>query len=315
MVRSHFPQQNLQTVIVGTDTPPQGLKSVSQGFLLDNFPGAQAAYSLRQLSTAYTGPAIRIRQTIIMSEKDIGFLSDGNLDIQSIIDFIEFGDLAVVRWYDQSGNGIDLIQNTIGKAPLIVDESVLQKSNNAVSMLFNGVDDQLLSTLTLPTPASHLFIFTVGSKTVQGTNTDLFNFNFPDSPNHVFVRISNANMIIWDAGPPGTDRLTSPLGFNDEFQHIYGFSKTAGTNNQKILEDGTEIAQRTQGSTSTVLNEISVAPKDFLFQELIFYDTNELANFIAISDAMISYWKNVQITTELGEVITTELGEPLVTEA
>lgn len=303
-------------------SPTQGLPAPSL-LLLDNFPGAQVAYSLRKLRSSYNGPAIRVRNTIIQSETDIGFLSDGNLDIQALLDFnaLGFGNTDVVTWYDQSGNGIDLIQNTQDEAPLIVVSGVVQKSNNAVAMVFDGIDDDMVSSLSLPTPASHLFIFTVTAKDVLSNNADLFNFNFPDAINHVFVRISNANMIIWDAGPAASNRLTSPLGFNDTFQHIYGFSKTAGTDNQKILEEGTEIAQRTQGSTSTVLDQISVATNaggapfaNIRMQELIFYDSNELTNFTAISDAMEGYWKNVQITTELGEVITTELGAPLVTE-
>jgi len=293
--------------------------------LLDSFPGAEIAYSLRQLRSAYTGPAIRVRRTSDGTEQDIGFLADGNLDLVSLTSFVGASDGQVKIWYDQSGNGIDLDDNADNtKLPLIIIAGVLQKSNNVVAMKFDASNDVLLSTLSLPTPASHLFIFTVGNKVDIGNNTDLFNLNSPDDPNHVFVRISNANMIIWDAGPSGSNRLTSPLGFNDTLHHVYAFSKTAGTDNQRILEDSIQIAQRTQGSTSTVLSEISVGATgptsgpfaSYQYQELVFYDTDQQVNLFTISNAIMNYWKSVAFLTEDSlNIITTEDDIALVTEA
>lgn len=324
MVKANFPQQHRQSVISESDFPPQGLLAVTAEFLLEVFPGAAVAYSLRLLRKTFTGSAIRVRRSSDGVEQDIGFLSDGNLDLPALTSFVGGSDGQVKIWFDQSGNGINLDDNTDNtKLPLIIIAGVLQKSNNVVSMLFDGVNDTLLSTLSLPTPADHLFIFTVGRKPNAGNNTDLFNFNFPDATNHVFVRVSNAGMIIWDGGPSATNRLTSPQNFNDDFHHILGFSKTAGTDNQKILFDSTEIAQRTQGSTSTVLDQIllgsnaDIAPfANFEYQELIFYDIDQLANFVAISNAMINYWKSVTFLTEDSlNILTTENDIELVTEA
>ena len=49
--------------------------------LLDLFPNAAAAYSLRKLRIAYSGNAIRVRKEVsaVSSETDIGFLIDGSL--------------------------------------------------------------------------------------------------------------------------------------------------------------------------------------------------------------------------------------------
>ena len=51
--------------------------------LLDTYPNAAAAYSVRLLRTAYTGSAIRVRRSSDNAEQDIGFVS-GSLDTSSL---------------------------------------------------------------------------------------------------------------------------------------------------------------------------------------------------------------------------------------
>ena len=66
-----------------------GLRRVG-GFvgLLDLFPNAAAAYSLRKLRSGYTGSAVRVRRDVDGTELDFGFDSNGNLDTSSILDFV-----------------------------------------------------------------------------------------------------------------------------------------------------------------------------------------------------------------------------------
>ena len=71
--------------------------------LLDDYPGAAAAYSLRKLDKDYTGSAIRIR-TAGGSETDIGFDGSGNLNTAAITTFCAGTTCTVATWYDQSGN-------------------------------------------------------------------------------------------------------------------------------------------------------------------------------------------------------------------
>ena len=61
-------------------------------FLLDLYPNAAGAYSLRKLNSNYTGAAIRIRRDSDDTEQDIGFDADGNLDIDSIKSFLSLSD-------------------------------------------------------------------------------------------------------------------------------------------------------------------------------------------------------------------------------
>jgi hypothetical protein len=88
--------------------------------LLDTYSGATVAYSLRKLSTTYTGNAIMIRRSSDNTSTNIGFKADGTLDTTTLLSFVGAGNGFVTKWYDQSGNGRDAFQTTDSRQPLIV---------------------------------------------------------------------------------------------------------------------------------------------------------------------------------------------------
>jgi hypothetical protein len=55
--------------------------------LLNDYPGAAAAYSLRKLNNAYAGSAVRVRRSSDNTEQDIGFVL-GQLDTTSLSTFV-----------------------------------------------------------------------------------------------------------------------------------------------------------------------------------------------------------------------------------
>jgi len=92
--------------------------------LLDLYPNAAAAYSLRKLRAAYSGSAVRVRKevSLVSSETDIGFLADGSLDTTSLLAFAsdaDSGNVFVVTWYDQALSN-DATQSTATAQPKIV---------------------------------------------------------------------------------------------------------------------------------------------------------------------------------------------------
>ena len=92
--------------------------------LLDLYPNAAAAYSLRKLRAGYSGNAIRVRRSSDNAEKEIGFILDkGNyvLDTPSLEAFCAATNGFVVTWYDQSGSGLDVTQATANLQPQIVN--------------------------------------------------------------------------------------------------------------------------------------------------------------------------------------------------
>jgi hypothetical protein len=78
-----------------------------QTFLLDQFgDNIRVAYSVRKLSSTYSGPAMRVRETNANAETDIGFDSNGDLDTTALLAHCAAnGEGRIVTWYDQSVNG------------------------------------------------------------------------------------------------------------------------------------------------------------------------------------------------------------------
>jgi len=115
--------------------------------LLDLYPNAAAAYSLRKLRAAYSGSAVRVRKEVssVSSETDIGFAADGSLDTVSLLAFAsdaDSGDVFVVTWYDQSLSN-DATQGTAASQPKIVSGGSLVTENGKAAIDFDGVDDLL----------------------------------------------------------------------------------------------------------------------------------------------------------------------------
>jgi len=65
------------------------LANLGTQLLLDTYPNAAVAYSLRKLRTAYTGSAIRVRRSVDNAEQDIAF-SGNDLDTTSMLDFVGY---------------------------------------------------------------------------------------------------------------------------------------------------------------------------------------------------------------------------------
>ena len=88
--------------------------------LLDAYPNAAAAYSLRKLRAAYSGSAIRVRRANDNTEQNIGFTALGELDTTTLTSFCSGTNGFVKTWYDQSGNSNDATQATAANQPQIV---------------------------------------------------------------------------------------------------------------------------------------------------------------------------------------------------
>ena len=114
--------------------------------LLNLYPNARGAYSLRLIRSAYTGSAIRVRRTPSNSEQDIGFNGDGNLNTAALLLFVGAGNGFVTTWYDQSGNGRNATQSTAANQPQIVSSGNLLNLNGKPSIQFDGTNDQLVTT-------------------------------------------------------------------------------------------------------------------------------------------------------------------------
>lgn len=107
---------------IGATTKRSGGASFS--YLLDTYSGASVAYSLRKLSSTYSGSCIRVRRSSDNAEQNIGFVSN-ILDTASLLTFVGSGSGFVTTWYDQSGNSVNMTQAVGGTQPIIVSSGSL----------------------------------------------------------------------------------------------------------------------------------------------------------------------------------------------
>ena len=95
------------------------------------------SYSVRLLSSSYTGAAIQVRRSSDNATMDIGF-SGGNLDTASLKTFTGSNNSYVSIWYDQSGNGKDASQSNTSLQPCIVSSGIIYRQNGVPTVYFNG---------------------------------------------------------------------------------------------------------------------------------------------------------------------------------
>lgn len=114
---------------------PYKFAAAGPAFLLDNYSGAAAAYSLRQLRTGVTN-VVRVRRDNDDAEDDFTAteVSDGTLAA-----WVGAGNNGFVRtWYDQSGNGSNATQTTSATQPIIVSNGSLVTEGGKPAISFSG---------------------------------------------------------------------------------------------------------------------------------------------------------------------------------
>ena len=254
----------------------------SQTGLLDDYPSAVAAYSLRALSSAYTGPAIEVRKTVggVTSIQDIGFLYDGSLDTESLLSFANGGDVSVAKWYDQSGNSINATQTSASKQPQIVSSGSVINENGKISVKFNGTTDYIENQLSVGPTVTAFAVSKIVSKPDYSYVYDSFGtggrlrFGLDISEKYF---ADNGEIIAAYA-------TTEPNGFQNLFFTKHTNSDVSISVNQDTLKtiSSTNFSQNSQYFVIGARNDGAARFLDGTIQELIFYPTDQSANRASI---------------------------------
>lgn len=266
--------------------------------LLDQYTGATAAYSVRKISSSYSGSAVRVRNKFTQTQTNIGFDSNGYIDLTALAAAAnESGDtkqLGVVTWYDQSGNGNDATQTSASAQPNIFLGSGAILVNGKVAINFDGTND-----------------FLSGAAKTTIDNTAIFAVIKSDSNTQDAVFIQNTldanNLVALGLGGAGTDnKLGSRLkvgGSNVDSVGDNTFTATdqtlvsyiADNSTSQIFIDGTEETDsptsRSIGTATTIgAKGDGNNPFNGAIQEVIFYDSNESSNRTAIETNINEYY-------------------------
>lgn len=165
--------------------------------VLDNNPGAAAAYSIRKLSSTYAGAPLRVRRVIDGTEQDIEFNSDNELDTDALTTFVDGGAGFVSKWYDQSGGTTyDLTVAASGQPRIATAGGVVMTQNGKPCLTFNGTSHYLTgSNLLTELDNSDFLISTVfADEFAAGSDADVPRLYF----RHRAWSYNTLNTMTWD---------------------------------------------------------------------------------------------------------------------
>ena len=262
------------TDIVGTQTA---------ALLLDTYPSAAVAYSLRKLRTDYSGSSIRVRRSSDNAEQNIGFVGN-DLDTASLLTFCGVGNGFITTWYDQSTNANNSTQATAATQAQIVASGALVTDpiTNKISTLWNS-DAYFLGT-SLPTPQ---------------LNYQLAVFNRTADAQRI-ISLGNNTTSAYLGQWSTTNNLATFYG-NTTITHL--ISADTGCFIQTILRDGSNVVKCWNNQTALTTGTDTATYRTFNFwgkyttpqssgykQELIYWTSDQESNRIGIETNANTYW-------------------------
>jgi hypothetical protein len=162
--------------------------------ILDLYPNATVAYSLRKLRDAYTGDAIRVRRSSDNTELNIGFVNN-ELDTSALTTFCGAGNGFVTTWYDQSGNANDLTQANATNQALIVSSGSVKLRNSKPTMTTDG-NDFYETIMGIYASTTNFSSYQVVTELSNNTNNDFIfgvtNSAYGNADNNIVLRKSSS---------------------------------------------------------------------------------------------------------------------------
>lgn len=218
--------------------------------LLDLYPSAAAAYSVRLLKSDYASSAMEVRRSSDNALQDIGFDANGDLDTASLLSFVGAGDGFVRTWYDQSGNALDSQNTTTSTQPKIVSGGSVILANSIPNIQFDGVDDYLSVDLGSFSTNSSVYLANFKNFTTGITYGTYFQLT-PTTPNG-----SGIDKRYWDFSGTLSIRNGGSLSTGDALtifaNHALFSAIFDGTTVVDVYENNSPVKNRNvSGSSST----------------------------------------------------------------
>jgi hypothetical protein len=201
-----------------------GSQPFTANALLDSFPGAAAAYSLRNLVGTSNPNVVRVRRSSDNTEQDFTAAQVTN---GSLATFCGAGDGFVRTWYDQSGNGRNATQATTTKQPALVSSGsvVLQGTKPAFTF-----DDNVSKSLEITglTSQNRLDAFVVKNSTsaahITFTGTDgAGNFSWVAQQGDSSIQTNQWAPVSGSAALRANGSLITPATRNDVYTALNGY--------------------------------------------------------------------------------------------
>ena len=276
--------------------------------LLDTYSGASVAYSLRRLSSTYTGNLIRVRRSIDNAEQNIGYNTSNVLDTASLLSFAGAGDAAITTWYDQSSNGKNLTNTTALAQPLIVVSGAVRTTNGKPHVEFDLGVSQYLNNSTLSLPLINRSVFMVFKQKSNIQDGGIFGLNPASGNDYNSVTAyefqsqnSGANRQYGAFGSTGVSYQLQKNGSAIIPQVLIneikgGSSASLYENNSLVTTDNSFTEFNANSNTGFAINarylnaNVISNTNNLYFQEFIYWGSNQSANRSAINSNINTFY-------------------------
>jgi hypothetical protein len=212
---------------------------------------------------------MRVRRSSDNAEIDIGFTPSGGLNTTLLLSHCGASSGFVTIWYDQSGNGRNMVQATPGSQPRIVNAGTVDTSGGIPAIVCDATNDTMVAATwgTVAQPFTRNGVFALPSSLGSFrhiTNTDTGSPNTRD-----FIFPGPAIMV-----NAGTDGPSSSVSLNERLVYTSIFNSTSSD----LFKNGTSGGVGDAGTNSTRgisinRNETGTNFGGFIFQELVLIDS------------------------------------------
>jgi len=269
---------------------------------LDIAGSAAAAYSLRKLSYAYTGPVVEVRRSSDDTTAD--FTAD-EVEDGTLAAWVGAGnDGFVATWYDQSGNDRDATQATAGSQPQIVDNGSVVTEGGKPAIEFDGTGDELATASFATGLAASVFaVVKANSWHVTANYDSIFSHGYETgttASKGIIVYLPSASFSDWVAGDivafgSGYTGGNAPraIGQIQDGSDLRSVSVILGDSASTLHMNGGAVSLRSSstGVISSITAPVLIGSSrvgvvsDMLsgkISELIYYQSDQTANRTAI---------------------------------
>ena len=268
-------------------------------FLLDDYPNAAAAFSLRKLRSAYTGNCIEVRRSSDNALQNIGFVNNV-LDTASLLSFVGAGSGFVRTWYDQSGNSRDYSNTTNASQPRIVNIGVLETDLGKPIIRFISANSTFLTRAGGYLEMHNHSFFNI-AKAILPISTVKFFFSFRNSGTGAGTskRIYNLYLNTWLRYAIGNTNFN--MTTSSFISSTVLMSGNSSSGQQNFYVDGNFIESQNNNEIETpertaigaLVDNLGTgfgSYSDFLHHELIFYPDGQILNRTAIESNINSFY-------------------------
>ena len=246
--------------------------------LLDTYPNASAAYSLRDLASASVGSAVvRVRRSSDNTEQDFtsAEITDGTLTT-----FTGANNGFVTTWYDQSGNSNNAVQSTAIEQPKLVSSGVVELENGKPCIIWDNTNDRMQIN-TSYSGNNLLSIFSVYNKTTPNPSDDTAYLVFADGslnvPDGVLAWRWGGQLGAYRSGAHSVNG-SIPYDAQVNSNFIYRSTQVDFYNNSTLI--GSKTASNAIANFDYTFIQIGRTGGNTSFknQELIIYPSDQSAN-------------------------------------